>query len=199
MLTRGRERRGGSSPGRGRVSGPLGCSQSLGTPFRGADRAWGAAGGQQIHDQAPPSRHAEVHLGSPQEVLTWGERGVQSQGFLIPLLCSLHTQPSPVHTSAFRENAFLPLQSGPPLNDRVTEGHLQGQGAGLKNCPFLPHQPQAPPRPPGSQPEPPVSIMEEPEWPREMDPMSSSVPVGRQAQRGESQMRQGSRDKGTGL
>ena len=66
----------GSSPGRVGIGGPLGCGWGLGARFGGADGAWGAAGRQQAHDQAPPGRHAEVHLGSPQEVLTWGKSGL---------------------------------------------------------------------------------------------------------------------------
>lgn len=41
---------------------------------------------------------------------------------------TLRMQSPPLHTSVFRENALLPLQPGPPLKDRVTEGHLQEPG-----------------------------------------------------------------------
>lgn len=67
-------RRGGSSPGRGRVGSSPGRGWGLGAGSGGADRAWGAAGGQQVHDQAPPGCHVEIHLGSPQKVLTWDKR-----------------------------------------------------------------------------------------------------------------------------
>lgn len=107
-----------------------------------------------------------------------GAKGVSVLGHPTPYR-SPRAQPSPVHTSAFRENAFLPLQPGPPLNDRVTEGHLKGQRIGLKNSALLPLLPQAPPWPPGSWPELPVSMMPEPEGPREMKSMSSLEPVGK--------------------
>lgn len=86
------------------------------------------------------------------------KRGAQSRGLLTGPALHPTCTPSPLHTSAFRENAFLPLQPGPLLNDRVTEGHLRGHGAGQKTSPLPPYLPRAPPHPPGSQPKPPISV-----------------------------------------